>query len=183
MQYIPNVCLATVIIVQYVLLYGLYEYIRDVDAKCSNLEAAVAANRRFRRDVNIAENSVSSKSEGGGQSVEFINPNFRPIVEKETIAKAGDQLNGTREEWYWLNAYSRIPVRRVYGFLERFAPQFTLTVILLYLQYVLGGRFKGILRIYQRILSARQRRAHRSKRGAWRKRSTWDQRYINLVNV
>lgn len=123
MQYIPNVCLATVIIVQYVLLYGLYEYIREVDIKCSTLEATVtAANRRFRRGVNIDENSVSSKTEGDGQNVEFINPNLRPIVEKETIAKAGEQSNGTREEWYWLNAYSRIPVRYVYYFIECFPP-------------------------------------------------------------
>jgi len=53
---------------------------------------------------------VSSKTEDGGEKVEFINPNFRPIIEKETNAK-GEAPNGTKEEWYWLNAYSRIPVR------------------------------------------------------------------------
>lgn len=106
MQYIPNVCLATVITIQYVLLYGLYEYVREVDIKCSALEAA---SHRSRRDVNIAENSVSSKAEGDGEKVEFINPNFRPFVEKETNTK-DEQSNGTKEEWYWLNAYSRIPV-------------------------------------------------------------------------
>lgn len=106
MQYIPNVCLATVITVQYILLYGLYEYIREVDIKCSTL---IMTSHRTRRDVNIAENSVSSKTGGEGEKVEFINPNFRPIVEKETTAKS-EQLNGTKQEWYWLNAYSRIPV-------------------------------------------------------------------------
>lgn len=108
MQYFPNVCLVAVITVQYVLLYGLYEYIREVDIKCSSLEAVTS--HRPRRDVNIAENSVSSKTDGGGEKVEFINPNFRPIIEKETNAK-GESPNGTKEEWYWLNAYSRIPVR------------------------------------------------------------------------
>jgi len=108
MQYFPNVCLVAVITVQYVLLYGLYEYIREVDIKCSALEAA--ASHRPRRDVNIAENSVSSKTESSEEKVEFINPNFRPIIEKETNAK-GEPPNGTKEEWYWLNAYSRIPVR------------------------------------------------------------------------
>lgn len=112
MQYIPNVCLATVITVQYVLLYGLYEYVREVDRKCSKLEAA---SHRSRRDVNIAENSVSSKIEGEAEKVEFINPNFRPIVEKETNAKS-DQSNATKEEWYWLNAYSRIPVSMYYTY-------------------------------------------------------------------
>lgn len=122
MQYISNVCLATVITVQYVLLYGLYEYVREVDVRCSALQEAATATvtiaestaestgRRSRRDVNIAENTVmSSKAEGETEKVEFINPNFRPIVEKETNAKGGQQ-NGTKEEWYWLNAYSRIPV-------------------------------------------------------------------------
>lgn len=45
--------------------------------------------------------------------MEFINPNLRPIVEKETDEKAAGgerHQNGTKEEWYWLNAYSRIPV-------------------------------------------------------------------------
>lgn len=70
-------------------------------------------SHRSRRDVNIAENSVSSKIEGEGEKVEFINPNFRPIVEKETSSK-GEQPNGTKEEWYWLNAYSRIPVSAYY---------------------------------------------------------------------
>lgn len=108
MQYIPNVCLATVITIQYILLYGLYEYVREVDNKCSSLGAA--SHSRSRRDMNIAENSVSPKTEGDRENVEFINPNLRPIVEKETNNK-DDQPNGTKEEWYWLNAYSRIPVR------------------------------------------------------------------------
>lgn len=110
MQYIPNVCLATVITVQYVLLYGLYEYIREVDIRCSTLEQTTESHRS-RRDVNIAENSVTSsiKTEVETEKVEFINPNFRPIAEKENKAKS-DQSNDTKEEWYWLNAYSRIPV-------------------------------------------------------------------------
>lgn len=65
-------------------------------------------SHRSRRDINIAENSVTSKNEGEGEKVEFINPNFRPIIEKED--SKSDQPNGTKEEWYWLNAYSRIPV-------------------------------------------------------------------------
>lgn len=89
------------------MLYGLYEYIREVDNKCSTLESTVS--HRSRRDVNIAENSVSSKNEGEEEKVEFINPNFRPIIEKEINSKS-EQSNGTKEEWYWLNAYSRIPV-------------------------------------------------------------------------
>ncbi|KAL5235357.1 hypothetical protein ACI65C_002767 [Semiaphis heraclei] len=113
MQYFPNVCLVAVITIQYVLLYGLYEYIHHVDIKCSALEAA--ANHRPRRNVDIAENSVSPKTESGGEKVEFINPNFRPIIEKETNAK-GEPPNGTKEEWYWLNAYSRIPVAALQGF-------------------------------------------------------------------
>lgn len=110
MQYIPNVCLAAVITTQYVLLYGLYEYIREVDIRCSTLEQTTWSHRS-RRDVNIAENTVSSsiKTEVETEKVEFINPNYRPIVEKENKAKS-DQSNGTKEEWYWLNAYSRIPV-------------------------------------------------------------------------
>jgi len=68
--------------------------------------------------VNIAENSVlqppSFKADGeaaAAEKVEFINPKLRPIVEKENGGAAGGQLsNGTKEEWYWLNAYSRIPV-------------------------------------------------------------------------
>lgn len=131
MQYVSNVCLATVITVQYVLLYGLYEYVREVDNRCATLGTAI---HRSRRDVNIAENSVSTKNEGvgkkidfsnpnlrsvveketkadeDGKNVEFINPNLRPVVEKETNSKGANQPNGTREEWYWLNAYSRIPV-------------------------------------------------------------------------
>lgn len=129
MQYVPNVCLATVITVQYVLLYGLYEYVREIDVRCTSLQeaaavaeaaaAAATAGVRFRRDVNIAENSVmSSKTkdhrggdEAPGEKVEFINPNLRPIVEKEIDGAAGPQSNGTaKEQWYWLNAYSRIPV-------------------------------------------------------------------------
>lgn len=122
MQYIlPNVCLAAVVAVQYVLLYGLYEYVREVDLKCSALQQTVATNvRRARRDANIAENSVTSSNKAGAgddgtgdaERVEFINPNLRPIVEKETDAAAAKvgQPNGTKEEWYWLNAYSRIPV-------------------------------------------------------------------------
>jgi len=88
-----------------------------VDIKCSALEVA---SHRSRRDINIAENSVSSKTDGEAEKVEFINPNFRPIVEKETNAK-NEQSNGTKEEWYWLNAYSRIPVRflnTIYTFID-----------------------------------------------------------------
>lgn len=115
MQYVPNVCVATVIIVQYVLLFGLFEYVRDVDVRCSTLQEAVAASSsRSRRDVvNIAENSVSTKADSEEEKVEFINPNIRPIVEKETNTR-NEQSNGTKEEWYWLNAYSRIPVSAVY---------------------------------------------------------------------
>lgn len=118
MQYVPNVCLATIITVQYILLYGLYGYIREVDVKCSTLETT---GRRHRRNVNVAENSVSSKTGSEGGQVEFINPNLRPIVEKETVDK-NEQSNGTKVDWYWLNAYSRIPVsivfRIIYGFVD-----------------------------------------------------------------
>ncbi|XP_050443894.1 uncharacterized protein LOC126847631 [Adelges cooleyi] len=124
MQYLPNVCWATVIIVQYVLLYGLYNYVREVDNRCT---AAVTVGHRSRREVNIDENFVSSssspssllgaKTEREGENVEFINPNLRPIVEKETNDHNADSsFNGTREEWYWLNAYSRIPVAALQGF-------------------------------------------------------------------
>lgn len=120
MQYVPNVCIATVIIVQYVLLFGLYEYVREVDIRCTRLQETVqmsTSNRRSRRDVqqvNVAENSVTFKVDGEGEKVEFINPNIRSIVEKETNAR-NEQLNGTtKEEWYWLNAYSRIPVRTLH---------------------------------------------------------------------
>lgn len=122
MQYVSNVCLATVITVQYVLLYGLYEYVREVDVRCLALQEATAATpeaavieessagRRSRRDVNIAENTVmSSKAEEETEKAEFINTNSRPIMEKETNANGG-QSNGTKGEWYWVNAYSKISV-------------------------------------------------------------------------
>lgn len=124
MQYVTTVCFATAVVVQWVLLYGLYEHVRELDYKYMLLQekdaaaAAETASRRFRRDVNIAENSVMSSKimdrrgdEATEESVEFINPNFRPIVEKEIDGTGEPQSNGTaKEEWYWLNAYSRIPV-------------------------------------------------------------------------